>query len=105
MHHDTTVPPWWCPTCGSRLDEAMNVTGARAVEPGDLTLCVACAAVLVFDAARRPRLPAAEELEAYRANRERWAVVERAVALIQRRRLGRDPGAAPDSRPPGQAHG
>jgi hypothetical protein len=83
---DDAVPVWWCPTCGTRLDAAMNLTGARAVRPGDLTVCGYCAAVLIFNDQRRLSRPAPGQLAAYQADEERWAVVARAVAAGRRQR-------------------
>jgi hypothetical protein len=45
------VPASPCPTCGTELDGAANVHGPSPLpEPGDLTVCIECAALLTYSA-------------------------------------------------------
>lgn len=44
------LPTQLCPACGEALDAATNVTGTLQPEPGDVTVCIGCAAVLRFSA-------------------------------------------------------
>lgn len=38
-----------CPKCGLKLDAVTPVHGWEPVQPGDLSVCVQCAAVVRFD--------------------------------------------------------
>lgn len=43
--------PWLCLTCGYAMDRAMPVTGkAREFRAGDISLCMNCAEVFVWEA-------------------------------------------------------
>jgi hypothetical protein len=53
-----------CPHCGAMLDAAVHIEeGSRPPEPGDVTMCGACAGVMVFDAHVVPRAPTPGEME------------------------------------------
>lgn len=56
------VIPSLCPKCGIALVEFAAVDGGDDVpRPGDLTICSACDAILIFDAHQRVRVPLPEE--------------------------------------------
>lgn len=55
------ISPDRCPECAAPFDCATNVDGPGAPEPGDWTVCIHCAAVLVFDEQLRHRLPTPAE--------------------------------------------
>ena len=60
------VPASACPECGYVMDAASVADGApRRPEPGDVTLCIKCAAVAVFDDALHLRKPARSEWRKY----------------------------------------
>lgn len=44
-----TRPDNACPACGSRLDAATAVREDARPDPGDVSVCVYCAAILRFD--------------------------------------------------------
>lgn len=50
-----------CPKCGKMLDGWTETGHGSKPSEGDATVCVYCAAVLLFDAALRPRLPTEAE--------------------------------------------
>lgn len=52
-----------CPNCGYKLDAATSATGAGDPSPGDLTVCVRCAAVLVFTSEMAHRKFSEEETQ------------------------------------------
>jgi hypothetical protein len=44
------VPPSQCPRCFVRLDRANEVTSTtRGPEPGDITVCLHCGGIAMFD--------------------------------------------------------
>lgn len=48
MSEDHRIRSQPCPKCGHWLEAAANMTGGGAPGPGDLTLCINCAAILRF---------------------------------------------------------
>jgi hypothetical protein len=81
-------PTSQCPNCGKTLDAAHNVTGEQAnkVKPGDISLCIDCTAILVFDDELFLRRPTPQELEDFKSEAENWRLILRAQNLIQRTR-------------------
>ena len=53
-----------CPKCGATLDAASGISGARHPKPGDMSICLYCAVVLVYEDAMTSRLMTAEEFMA-----------------------------------------
>lgn len=58
------VPPQACPNCGARLSGAATSGEDRSPQAGDLTVCIKCVTVLVFDEDMHVRRAAEEEMEA-----------------------------------------
>jgi hypothetical protein len=81
--YDKVVP---CPVCSAPIDSATQVKGMDSPSPGDLTMCFACTALLVFD--QPPALHAMtdaelaaldeDEYEALRFAREQLLAYKRA---------------------------
>ena len=59
--NDARLPATLCPECGYAFDSAESMMGHRRPEPGDLSVCLSCAALLVFDADLRPSRSATVE--------------------------------------------
>ena len=64
---DTRVPECSCPFCGHRLDSAMAADPANPdakPDPGDVTICISCAQILVFtdDLTLRASMPGEIEM-------------------------------------------
>lgn len=77
--------PRRCPNCRTVVDGATAVDGSHAVpSPGDATVCVYCARVLIFTA-EGLRLPTMRELEQLAENED----LVRAVAVATMFRRGR----------------
>jgi hypothetical protein len=53
-----------CPACGTVLDAATGLTGKEGPEPGDLTVCLYCSAVLMFEEPPQLRVLSTIELAA-----------------------------------------
>ena len=88
-----------CPGCGALLDATSCVAAPGvAPDPGDLTLCMACMTVLVFNEDLRPRLPWPGELEAAKAADPslgaELALIMTALSAIDRPDPGEDGGRA-----------
>ena len=43
------LPMQLCPWCWTKLDAASNIFNSGPPAPGDVTICIVCAAVLCFD--------------------------------------------------------
>jgi hypothetical protein len=64
---DTRVPESLCPFCGQRLDSAIAADPANPdaqPDPGDVTICISCAQILVFtdDLTLRASMPGEVEI-------------------------------------------
>lgn len=46
---DTRVKESKCPVCGKILDTASSIDGDHTPSPNDITLCMYCAALLIFN--------------------------------------------------------
>lgn len=46
----TTVPDQVCGTCGYKMDAASDLEGQRSPKNGDVSICISCAAINIFDA-------------------------------------------------------
>jgi len=46
----------WCPSCGKLLDGATGIDTNNLPAPGDVSVCIYCAAVLRFNARRTVEL-------------------------------------------------
>lgn len=55
------VPNARCPSCNTELDFAENVDGGGAPEAGNISVCIQCAAVLVFNDDLSFRVPTDED--------------------------------------------
>lgn len=75
----TRMPPSTCPSCGKWLDGAATIgESCEPPNPGDITLCIGCGTVMIFDIALKLRaatqleidtLPADERAHLQRASR------------------------------------
>lgn len=77
---DHRLPHHECPSCEMALDAATDAYGEATPEPGDLTVCIYCAAILVFTDTMGLRLPTDEEFAAL--PQETRQSVERLVQTI-----------------------
>jgi hypothetical protein len=60
----TRLPPRLCPECGTLLDAASAPKSDARPSPGDWTVCIHCAAALVFDTELKVQAPGFGALEA-----------------------------------------
>ena len=74
-----------CPKCGRLNDGALaTVEGSNGPKVGDLTICIGCHFVSIFDDHMEPRKMTVEERAAFDANPVVAMGVARALRLLQR---------------------
>lgn len=61
--HKTRLPACRCPYCGTQLDAATKLDRAIMPKPGDISVCIKCAQVLVFADDLMLRKPKPDEIE------------------------------------------
>lgn len=82
----THLLPGVCPCCGRTHDAATNALDNHKLPiPGDITVCIDCAAISIFDDQLVRRLPTAAEAGQL-ATDHRLARVQQHVRLAIRRR-------------------
>lgn len=80
----TRTPVVLCPKCGHTLNAASSIYDPEArPSPGDCTICIECASILLFDFQLRPVLANAAELASMREDPEAWDDVSRTVAAVK----------------------
>jgi hypothetical protein len=84
----TRLKPSRCPFCRHKLDAVTATPWNRNATPvaGDLTVCLECAHVLVFDDDVKPRVPTLIELTQALVDPNMSRLIETIKALPQRRR-------------------
>lgn len=89
-----SLPPSSCPTCGYVMDRATNATEESGFpDPGDFSVCLQCAAVLVFDANLMPMLASTADLATLEeGEREALARAVKAVCWVISERLEKPRG-------------
>ena len=55
--NSTDTPRNLCPACGYLIDAASALAGRGAPRPGDVSMCLSCGEVLMFDDALRSVVP------------------------------------------------
>lgn len=61
MTEDHHLPPVPCPSCGERLDTATPMFADGVPVDGDITICLKCGHIMVFED-QRPRNPTDAEM-------------------------------------------
>jgi hypothetical protein len=79
----TEVPAYTCPTCGDLNDAASNEHGATPSE-GDVSMCVNCGEITMFNADLSQRIPTEEEMAAIRSD-PTWTKIELMQVIVKRR--------------------
>lgn len=74
-----------CPVCSEILDGATNVTDDTSPQKGDVSICVYCGSVLVFNEDQTLRIATDEELKSMPADRmDMIKTIQVAAALTGR---------------------
>ena len=74
------LPTSHCPHCQTKLDGATALQNS-VPNPGDVSICIECGEVNVFDEAMKLRVPTKQEQQEFP-----WAMIRRAQGLIQQTR-------------------
>jgi len=83
---DSRVPEGRCPWCGHRFDAAMAADPKKpdaTPKPGDVSVCISCASILVFTAQLTLRAAMPGEIEVTPEMRR----AQQAVRALDRRRM------------------
>lgn len=81
--HGVMLPSYIeCPHCLHQMDRTTGMTGREMPRPGDVSLCIRCAGIALFDERLQIRAPD----EAERLELEAEPAVTRTQALIRRAR-------------------
>ena len=72
-----------CPYCGYRCDSATMLGGNAAPSPGDVTICIECQSICVFDAKLKMRTPTDSEMYDIAGDR-RIIMAQRALASVKK---------------------
>lgn len=78
-----------CPVCGATLNAASGIEHEETPRPGDATVCVHCAAILLFDDDLRLRKPTKAERPRLIMDRTLLATI-RAVNLVKQMKQQED---------------
>jgi hypothetical protein len=73
-----------CPYCEAELDGATNVNCEGVPKTGDLTLCIYCTGLCIFDLDRQLRKPTLLELTQIKASPVSWRQVQRVRRAVAR---------------------
>lgn len=74
-----------CPSCSIAMDAVSSFEGTGCPDPGDITICIRCAAVGVFTEDMGVRLPSADEKAVYMADPNVQRAVSAVLEVNQRR--------------------
>jgi phage FluMu protein Com len=73
-----------CPSCGTITDSDSVAFGEDAKpSPGDVSICLYCAKLLVFGDDLNLKLPTNKQLEEIKADRETWDEIQKVIAGIE----------------------
>jgi hypothetical protein len=79
----TRLPDDACPYCGKAFSAATAMCEPEATpRPGDVTICVNCRGVLVFNQALRVQVPSPDEWARFEADPEGLAAIRQAQAAV-----------------------
>jgi len=84
---DYSVKPFRCPSCRHEMHQAMSTNNqSTPPEPGDVTICIRCAALLKFNSTMGVRLLRRAEMRRLRHSQKfDWAKIEFIQRVIRMR--------------------
>lgn len=94
MTTTTRTPPVRCPACDHLVDAATSTQGEATPSPGDLSVCVYCAAVLEFADDLRLTLMTQEQVDALEPEIRAAVTSARSVVRLVKLDLHLDRGGA-----------
>ncbi len=83
------LPESKCTRCGYVMDMATTLEDPEIhlPKPGDISLCMRCGLLSVFDENLRLQPPSDEKIEKLMRDKEQWELILRAVAAIKARAI------------------
>lgn len=84
----TRIPEHRCPYCSHQLSAIAELKPQGAPNPGDVTVCINCAGLLVLNDNLQARRPTMDELGQI-ANSEDWPEIARTVRSVKAFALAR----------------
>ena len=76
------TPDAYCAACGKRLNATGPISDpdGQGPDPGSITVCVGCGAILIYRADMRLRFLTPAEMARLHADAEAWTTIERIQA-------------------------
>lgn len=78
----TKMPPTSCLSCGTRLNTTTSLFGDAEPSDGDITICLKCGHIMVFED-ERPRNPTDAEMHMFAGDRRIIAAQKARGKVIQ----------------------
>jgi hypothetical protein len=75
-----------CPACGFILDTATNVNGSKSPSFGDITICLYCGEIAVYDVGLMLRSAEQSEIDDMKKHQS-WGAIEKLIQAIREKRL------------------
>lgn len=74
-----------CPNCKYKLDRATCIDDNNVVNitPGDISVCLNCQYLLVYDKDLRSQLPTQEQIEELKQDKELWNLAQKLRWIIK----------------------
>lgn len=74
-----------CPACGELVDgvQAINDEENPLPKPGDVTICIYCGELLIFDEDGKERVPTEEEINDIKQDKANWKLIVAAIEVIK----------------------
>lgn len=69
-----------CPKCFKRLDTATGIDHMFSPKPGDVSVCVSCSTVLIFEERNQVRIATEDDYESF--DDELKASLDKALAIV-----------------------
>lgn len=80
----TIIKPTFCPSCGHKIDRTSSVHGDYGPAEGDISLCIRCANVSIFDSELGLRRPSMREFNQLMDDPELRETILKAKSVIKR---------------------
>lgn len=80
------IPVSLCPECGYKMDGTAAAAAEHLMpQAGDVSVCLNCGQLLLFEEAMTMRKPTREEVAELIRHRENWGTIERVQLYIVKR--------------------
>jgi hypothetical protein len=72
-----------CPNCNAKIPCQTSAIGAHIPVPGDVSICINCQCILVFDETLSTRNPTAAEIEEFKSDTDLWKLIHKCRYYIK----------------------